>query len=79
MSLDPPLIRLLHASPKLPLTSQHLPHAWAMGLGRYHVVRVLQQIVIILEVGYASDGAVIFLMFAETKNYLICTFLLIEG
>jgi len=49
-----------------------------MGLGRYHVVRVLQQIVIILEVGYASDGAVIFLMFAETKNYLICTFLLIE-
>ena len=21
----------LHASPKLPLTSQHLPHAWAMG------------------------------------------------
>ena len=26
-----PLDRHLHASPELPLTSQHLPHAWAMG------------------------------------------------
>ena len=31
MSLYLPLNRHLHASPKLPLTSQHLPHAWAMG------------------------------------------------